>query len=176
MTDEPMAFPTHDGHPGTDPRSQILTGSMTAPSGKAQTMSDVNKLDELQALLAKLPNAPLKVADLGDSYGINIADFDATIGETMDKDVADALVAAPNWCRDEGITLARQSAELDARVDELEVEIERLRGCLHKIDIIASNTIPRDGKDAAFGALDDILRELHPFRRSALNQKGPDHE
>ena len=43
---------------------------------------------------------------------------------------------------------------------------------LHEIDVIASNTIPPDGKDAAFGALDQILRVLLPFR-AALNQKGP---
>ena len=27
--DNPMAFPTHDANPGTDPRSQVLTGGMT---------------------------------------------------------------------------------------------------------------------------------------------------
>ena len=50
--------------------------------------------------------------------------------------------------------------------------IRAAMAALHEIDIIASNTIAPDGKDAAFCALDQILRLLLPFR-AALNQKGP---
>lgn len=45
-----------------------------------------------------------------------------------------------------------------------DAEIERLRIALHEIDIEAANTIPPDGKDAAFAALFRIAQIINPFR------------
>lgn len=51
---------------------------------------------------------------------------------------------------------------------------ERMREALHEIDIEAANTIPRDGKDAAFAALERITRIINPFRaRQALEGLKP---
>ena len=36
---------------------------------------------------------------------------------------------------------------------------------LHEIAIIAENTIPPDGPEAAYGALDEILKIILPFRK-----------
>jgi hypothetical protein len=36
---------------------------------------------------------------------------------------------------------------------------------LHEISIIAENTIPPDGPEAAYGALDEILKIILPFRK-----------
>jgi hypothetical protein len=57
--------------------------------------------------------------------------------------------------------------------DSTAQEIERLKTALHEIDIEAMNTIPSDGKEAAFAALDRIARIINPFRipKSALNQE-----
>lgn len=43
-------------------------------------------------------------------------------------------------------------------------ELEEMRMALHMIDVEASNTIPPDGKDAAFAALGRIIRIINPFR------------
>lgn len=61
-----------------------------------------------------------------------------------------------------------QRNNASALPDEIEVkdaEIASLRAALHEIDIEASNTIPPDGKVAAFAALDRIMRLINPFRR-----------
>lgn len=52
----------------------------------------------------------------------------------------------------------------------LQGEVERLRLALHEIDVEAANTIPPDGKDAAFAALNRITAIINPFRlpRTAL--------
>lgn len=103
-------------------------------------MTDANKLDELEALLAKAAQGEwtmhsepevglppmLFAADTSKIYG-NLTPIEPLIYD----DLA-AIVAAVNWCRDEGIALARQSAEQAARVAELEGEIERLREGLAK--------------------------------------------
>lgn len=49
-------------------------------------------------------------------------------------------------------------------------EVEALRLAMHEIDIEAGNTIPPDGKEAAFAALDRITAIINPFRlpRTAL--------
>ena len=36
---------------------------------------------------------------------------------------------------------------------------------LHEIAIVAENTIPPDGPEAAYGALDEILKIILPFRK-----------
>lgn len=51
-----------------------------------------------------------------------------------------------------------------------DAEIARLREALHAIDVEAFNTIPPDGADAAFAALQRIARQIDPFRSSALSE------
>jgi hypothetical protein len=46
-------------------------------------------------------------------------------------------------------------------------EVRRLRQVLHEISIEAGNTIPPDGEEAAFAALDRIMRLILPFRLPA---------
>lgn len=60
----------------------------------------------------------------------------------------------------------------DAKAEALRAENERLREALHEIDIEAANTIPPDGKDAAFAALFRIAQIINPFRltRAALGE------
>jgi len=43
-------------------------------------------------------------------------------------------------------------------------ENKRLREALHEIDIEAANTIPPDGAEAGFAALERIVRIINPFR------------
>lgn len=59
---------------------------------------------------------------------------------------------------------ARGHARSDAERAALVAEVAALRECLHAIDIEAGNTIPPDGGEAAFGALDCITRLINPFR------------
>lgn len=42
--------------------------------------------------------------------------------------------------------------------------VRAMRLAMHEIDIVASNTIPPDGKEAAFAALGEIIKLLNPFR------------
>ena len=50
-------------------------------------------------------------------------------------------------------------------VASADYEISELRTALHDIAIIAENTIPPDGPEAAYGALDEILKIILPFRK-----------
>lgn len=81
-------------------------------------------------------------------------------------EVWDDAIAA--WAADTIDT--RQAAAAVIEVDReavrapLLAEIERLRIALHEIDIEAANTIPPDGKDAAFAALFRIAQIINPFR------------
>lgn len=79
-------------------------------------------------------------------------------------DEAKALVERLYWL---GVESAYQAADL---IETQAREIERLRIALHEIDIEAANTIPPDGKDAAFAALFRIAQIINPFRlpRAAL--------
>ena len=77
------------------------------------------------------------------------------------------------WETEEAINeAATHITTIEAEKAALVAEVERLRVALHEIDLEASNTIPPDGGDAAFGALDAILRIINPFRieRTAHDQ------
>lgn len=52
----------------------------------------------------------------------------------------------------------------ESKAHSLEAELHKHKLAMHEIDIIAGNTIPPDGKDAAFGALGEIIKILNPFR------------
>lgn len=56
------------------------------------------------------------------------------------------------------------SQEHAAAYRESQALVHKLRMALHMIDVEASNTIPPDGKDAAFAALGRIIRIINPFR------------
>lgn len=73
-----------------------------------------------------------------------------------------------HWCID-GEELERQRLAAAA-------EIERLRIALHEIDIEAANTIPPDGKDAAFAALFRIAQIINPFRLPRAALAGESHD
>lgn len=53
-------------------------------------------------------------------------------------------------------------------VVELRRENTALRLAMHEIDIEAANTIPPDGKAAAFATLERITRLINPFRLTQL--------
>ena len=68
-----------------------------------------------------------------------------------------------HWCID-AEELERQRLAAADLIETQACEIERLREALHEIDIEAANTIPPDGKDAAFAALTRIVQIINPFR------------
>lgn len=55
-------------------------------------------------------------------------------------------------------------------------ENERLRIALHQIDTEAANTIPPDGKDAAFAALFRIAQIINPFHLPRAVLAGDSHD
>ena len=68
MSDNPMAFPTHDAHPGTDPRSQILTGGMTLRDYFAgQALAGVLADGALQVREADCPAIAATCYDIADA-------------------------------------------------------------------------------------------------------------
>lgn len=77
------------------------------------------------------------------------------------------------------IRLIANADRLDQYADLIETqarEIERLRIALHEIDIEAANTIPPDGKDAAFAALFRIAQIINPFRLPRAALAGDSHD
>jgi hypothetical protein len=85
--DNPQAFPTHDGHPGTDPRNQILTGGMTLRDWFAG-QCDVAAYDLLPVLSAFKGRDPT-VGELAEFIArIRLAEADAMLAarkEGQDK-------------------------------------------------------------------------------------------
>lgn len=54
--------------------------------------------------------------------------------------------------------------KLATLIETQAAEIAALRTAMHEIDVEAANTIPPDGKQAAFAALERITRIINPFR------------
>ena len=67
-------------------------------------------------------------------------------------------------------------SDLEKIIETQAREIERLRIALHEIDIEAANTIPPDGKDAAFAALFRIAQIINPFRLPRAALAGDSHD
>ena len=116
-------------------------------------MTDANKLDELEALLSELPTLTVvqhcKAGGEKPVDTVKLNPIQRRALGSMERQHGEAIVAAVNWCRDEGITLARQSTEQAARVAELEGEIERLRG---PVTQYVKGYGPGDGESAALKA------------------------
>lgn len=68
------------------------------------------------------------------------------------------------WFRVDNDKMLAGFVQAKLETKEAQAENSRLRMCLHEIDIEAGNTIPPDGGDAAFAALDRIVRLINPFR------------
>lgn len=58
-----------------------------------------------------------------------------------------------------------KTLEALARAEEMAIENELLRETLHWIAVEAENTIPPDGEEAAFNALEHILKLIAPHRK-----------
>ncbi len=100
----------------------------------------MDKLDELEALLSRADKHGWGVDEDGDLVArVPTCWREGAWQEPQGRANATAIVAAVNWCRDEGIALARQSAEQAARVVELEAENARLRFAAD----MAANTFER---------------------------------
>ena len=84
----------------------------------------------------------------------------------MTHDTSELVERAKRWAANTGYNGNFDSVPMRmiSTLDQQSAEIARLREALHAIDIEAGNTIPPDGKEAAFAALRHILRIIGPFR------------
>jgi hypothetical protein len=61
----------------------------------------------------------------------------------------------------------RVADAVHAELWKADEEIKRLRYAMNEIDVLAGTTLPSDGPEAAFAALESIIKLIHPFRINA---------
>lgn len=94
--------------------------------------------------------------------------------ERLRDDLPQTLIEK-HWVDDHD-AIYKQREEAADLIETQAREIERLRIALHEIDIEAANTIPPDGKDAAFAALFRIAQIINPFRLPRAALAGDSHD
>lgn len=137
-------------------RHRLASVSSASAEGFVLVPRDDDKRDLSDSILpTAMIDAGIEVLDK-----VQIDSLDYQAGTTTDWDdgmVAVAVYRAMLAATPEPVPATNQAGE-----------VERLRMALHEIDVIAGNTIPSDGKQAAYGALEAITRLINPFRIPVL--------
>ena len=120
--------------------------------------------ERLEALATTHDNGGSVDLQLQD-YGSALREAAAAI-EALEAENA-RLTAAVRYQRDRGTALSVDALLVSqSKLAQAEALERRLREALHEIDVEAFNTIPSDGKAAAFAALGRIAKIINPFRPS----------